>query len=66
MLKINNYSITEIENLKDFFIVSFVIIDDIYQEIIPNNMRNRKNINLAILSDSNYYCFSLKISNYRF
>ncbi|WP_058485035.1 IS982 family transposase [Defluviitalea phaphyphila] len=59
MLKLNNYSITEIENLKDFFTVSFVIIDDIYQEIIPDNIRNRKNINLAILSDSEIITIAL-------
>lgn len=52
MLKPNNYSITELEDLKDFFTVSFVIIDDIYQSITPEKIRNRRNIDQAILSDS--------------
>lgn len=35
MLEYKNYSIKEIENLKDFVIVTYVIIDDIYQKVTP-------------------------------
>ncbi|RBP35198.1 IS982 family transposase [Garciella nitratireducens] len=59
MLKPNYYSITELEDLKDFFTVSFVIIDDIYQAIIPEEIQKRKNINQAILSDSEIITIAL-------
>jgi IS5 family transposase len=52
MLELNHYSVHEIENLKDFFLVSYVIIDDIYKEIIPKNIRFRRNYNCSKLSDS--------------
>ncbi len=32
MLELNNYYTTSINNLKDFAIVTFVAIDDIYQQ----------------------------------
>ena len=35
MLELNNYYIQELENLTDLFTNIFVIIDDIYNEIIP-------------------------------
>lgn len=35
MLELNNYYNTSIDNLKDFIIVTFVIIDDIYQKVTP-------------------------------
>ena len=35
MLELKYYSVQEIQNLKDFFLVSYVIIDDIYHKIIP-------------------------------
>jgi hypothetical protein len=43
MLKFSKHNITiHIENLKDFITVSFIIIDDIYQEIAPDSVKNRK------------------------
>lgn len=52
MLELKDYSVQEIENLKDFFLVSYVIIDDIYQRIIPNQVRYRRNYDCSKLSDS--------------
>lgn len=53
MLELNkNYSIKEIGDLKDFVTVAYIIIDDIYQKITPTNIKNRRNINDSILSDS--------------
>lgn len=52
MLELNKYSIKEIENLKDFITVTFIIIDDIYQEVTPAYIKNRRNINESIMSDS--------------
>ena len=39
MLELNNYYIQELENLTDLFTSIFVIIDDIYNEIIPMIIR---------------------------
>ena len=52
MLELKDYSVQEIENLKDFFLVSYVIIDDIYQRIIPDHVRYRRNYDCSKLSDS--------------
>ena len=59
MLEYNNYSIKEIENLKDFVIVTYVIIDDIYQKVAPTHIANRCNINDSILSDSEIITISI-------
>ncbi|HCQ88809.1 MAG TPA: IS982 family transposase, partial [Clostridium sp.] len=48
----NTNTTTTIEDLKDFFTVSFTIIDDIYQGMVPNEIKNRRNINISIMSDS--------------
>lgn len=52
MLELKYYSVHKIENLKDFFLVSYVIIDDIYQKTIPDNIRFRRNHTKSKLSDS--------------
>lgn len=53
MLELSKHNITiEIENLNDFITVSFIIIDDIYQEIAPEFIKNRRNINNSIIHDS--------------
>jgi hypothetical protein len=59
MLEYKNYSIKEIENLKDFVIVTYVIIDDIYQKVTPTHIANRCNINNSILSDSEIITISI-------
>ncbi|WP_251861801.1 hypothetical protein [Clostridium sp. Marseille-Q2269] len=41
-----------IEDLNDLITVVFVIINDICQEIIPEHIKNRRNINKCIMSDS--------------
>lgn len=53
------YSIKEIGDLKDFVTVAYVIIDDIYQKVTPTNIRNRRNINDSILSDSEIITISI-------
>ena len=52
MLELNNYYIQELENLTDVFTNIFVIIDDIYNEIIPIGIRNKRNIKDSKLSDN--------------
>ncbi|MBZ4655739.1 MAG: transposase family protein [Thermoanaerobacter sp.] len=53
------YSIKEIENLKDFVIIAYVIIDDIYQKVTPTYIKERCNINDSILSDSEIITISI-------
>jgi hypothetical protein len=60
MLELSKHNITiDIENLKDFITVSFVIIDDIYQEIVPDSVKNRRNINTSIMHDSEIITIAL-------
>ncbi|MFT9494171.1 IS982 family transposase [Anaerosolibacter sp.] len=55
----NKYSIKKIDDLKDFITIIYVIIDDIYQSITPTRIKNRRNINDAILSDSEIITISI-------
>ena len=59
MLELNNYYIQEQKNLTDLFTNIFVIIDDIYKEIIPMSISNRRNINDSKLSDSEIITISI-------
>lgn len=52
-------SITVIEDLKDFIIVIFVIVDDIYQDVTPAYIKNRRNSNCSKMSDSEIITISL-------
>ena len=54
-----DYSIKEIENLKDFITVTYVIIDDIYHKVTPTCIANRCNINDSIMSDSEIITISI-------
>lgn len=44
MLELNNFYIQNSENLTYLFTNSFIIIDCIYNEIIPMSIRNKRNI----------------------
>ncbi|KYH25290.1 hypothetical protein CLTEP_28070 [Clostridium tepidiprofundi DSM 19306] len=59
MLELNKNSITTINNLKDFITVVFVIIDDIYHGITPAHIKFRRNIDKAIMSDSEIITISI-------
>ncbi|OCL26218.1 transposase [Orenia metallireducens] len=59
MLESNNYYTIEIENLRDFITIIYVIIDDIYQEVTPTHIKERRNIDKAILSDSEIITISI-------
>lgn len=59
MLELNKYDIKKIEDLKDFITVTFVIIDDIYHEIAPTNVADRRNLDKATLSDSEIITISI-------
>ena len=59
MLEFNNYYIPKLENLTDLFTIIYTIIDDIYNNIIPINIRNRRNIHDSKLSDSEIITISI-------
>lgn len=59
MLEFTYYNTKKINNLKDFFAVSFVLIDDVYNVIIPSSIQNRRNIFKSKLSDSEIIVISL-------
>ena len=59
MLEFNNYYIQEQENLTDLFTNIFVIIDDMYNEIITITVSNRHNIKDSKLSDSEIITISI-------
>jgi hypothetical protein len=59
MLEFTYYNTENIDNLKDFFTISFVLIDDVYNEIIPTSIKNRRNIFESKLSDSEIIAISL-------
>ena len=59
MLELNNYYFQEVENLTDLFTIIYAIVDDIYNDIIPINIRNRRNIKDSKLSDSEIITISI-------
>ena len=59
MLELNNYYIQELESLTDLFTIIYTIVDDIYNNIIPINIRNRRNIHDSKLSDSEIITISI-------
>lgn len=59
MLEFTYYNTQKIADLKDFFTVSFVLIDDVYNEIIPTSIKDRRNISENKLSDSEIITISL-------
>ncbi|NRT77888.1 hypothetical protein BJV41_002370 [Clostridium beijerinckii] len=59
MLEPNKNSNTLINDLKDFVTVTFVIIDDFYQKVAPIHIKNSRNIDKAIISDSEINTLSI-------
>ena len=47
-----NHCINYIGDIKDFFIVLYTIIDDLYTNIVPKHIQNRRNKAKATMSDS--------------
>lgn len=59
ILEFTYYNTEKIDNLKDFFTVVFVLIDDVYNEIIPSSIKNRRNVSDSKLSDSEIISISI-------
>ena len=59
MLKFQeDYSITH-QSFKDFILVVFVLVDDLYKKVAPKSVKHRPNIHKAILSDSEIIIIAL-------
>ena len=59
MLKFqDNYNI-QIENMEDFILISYVMIDELYQQYAPKEIKERKNISKVKLSDSEIITISI-------
>ncbi len=54
-----NHCINTIEDLKDFIIAVYTIIDDIYKAIIPKHIQNHRNNPKSLLSDSEVITISI-------
>lgn len=52
MLEPKNYYITEVENIQELMTIIFIIIDDLYEEVTPTSIKERKNKDRAKMSDS--------------
>ena len=65
MLELNNYYIQKVENLTDLFTIIFTIVDDIYNDIIPISIRNRRNIKDSKLCDSEIIISHKELSKIR-
>ena len=59
MLELQDHFTTEIENIKDLTTTIFVIVDDIYKEVVPSVVKARKQWNTAKLSDSEIITISM-------
>ena len=59
MLEFTYYNTEKINDLKDLFTIIFVLVDDVYNEIIPSNIKNRRNISESKLSDSEIISISI-------
>lgn len=54
-----NHCINSVESFKDFIIAVYTIIDDIYKEIAPEYIKNRRNKSIAKISDSEIITISI-------
>ena len=59
MLELKNYCITEIENIQEFMTIIYVIVDDLYKEVTPTSISERRNKEKAKLSDSEILTIAL-------
>ena len=59
MLKLQDNYTTEIETMEDFILTVYVIIDDIYKEVVPSSVSKRKRVSDAKMSDSEIITIAL-------
>ena len=59
MLKFQEeYSIAH-QSFEDFILVIFVLVDDLYKKVAPHSIKYRRNIDKALLSDSEIITIAL-------
>ena len=59
MLKFQNNYNSKITNFEDFILIVYVLIDDLYQQYTPVNVKNRRNVFNSKLSDSEIITISI-------
>ena len=52
------YSIAH-QSSEDFILVIFVLVDDLYKKVVPNQIKHRANVDKALLSDSEIITIAL-------
>ena len=52
------YSIAH-QSFEDFILIIYVLIDDLYKKVAPNQVKYRRNIDKALLSDSEIITIAL-------
>ncbi len=59
MLKFQNDYTTLIATFEDFILLVYTIIDDLYQQFVPDSVSQRRNVDSAKLSDSEIITLSI-------
>ena len=54
----DNYNM-QIENMEDFILISYVMIDELYKQYAPQEVTKRKNVSKVKLSDSEIITISI-------
>ena len=52
------YSIAN-QSFEDFILIIFVLVDDLYKKVAPNQVKYRPNVDKALLSDSEIITIAL-------
>lgn len=50
---------TKIENLKDFILVAFVLVSDLYEKYAPAEIRHRNGVDRMVMSDTEIITISI-------
>lgn len=59
MLKFQNHYTTLTATFEDFILLTYTIIDDLYQQFVPASVSQRRNVNTAKMSDSEIITLSI-------
>ncbi len=59
MLKFQDDYTTLITTFEDFILLVYTIIDDLYQQLVPSSVLQRRNVTTAKMSDSEIITLSI-------
>ena len=59
MLKFQDDYTTLIATFEDFILLVYTIVDDLYQQVVPVSVSQRRNMNTAKMSDSEIITLSI-------